>query len=508
MVARPNLVVCKGDSVRRIRRIKDRRLRAINLRLARSCKHRHIQDALDAVRRPGTTIYILPGVYKEEPTRGTPKCAEGMEDTERGAAVLTYREQLLCPHAQNLIAIFGDVKPDDSKRECNGALCNTQIEGTGDDPGDVLITGGFTKDDQWAKLNGIRVDRGDGTYFKNFTIELFEFNAIYVLESDGFVVDDVVSRYNDEYGFLTFAVDHGLYKNCESYGNGDAALYPGSASDLHKNSEKYKQTKRWAVEIKNCNAHHNAAGYSGTAGNAVYVHDTRFHHNALGMVTDSVFPNHPGLPQDHGWYRHNKIYSNNINYFENVHSGLCDKAPAKRGYKPPPDKPDWSGTVCPTGPYPVGTGFVIAGGNYNLIEDNFVWDNWRSGFMLISVPAAIRDEGDPSKQFDTSHFNQFSGNLMGVAPNGKDDPNGLDFWWDDNGEGNCWAKNKGGKDGISSNAMDPTGLPTCKSGGSFGMPANPYKQGPLVPCVMYDRSDPFWRDPPGCDFYDTPEEPE
>ncbi|MEU7702940.1 hypothetical protein, partial [Streptomyces sp. NPDC039028] len=27
--------------------------------------------------------------------------------------------------------------------------------------------------------------------------------------------------------------DHGLYKNCESYGNGDSGIYPGSASDIN-----------------------------------------------------------------------------------------------------------------------------------------------------------------------------------------------------------------------------------------------------------------------------------
>ena len=31
------------------------------------------------------------------------------------------------------------------------------------------------------------------------------------METDGFVIDSVVGRWNDEYGFLTFADDHGLY---------------------------------------------------------------------------------------------------------------------------------------------------------------------------------------------------------------------------------------------------------------------------------------------------------
>lgn len=144
---------------------------------------------------------------------------------------------------------------------------------------------------------------------------------------------------------------------------------------------------------------------------------------------------------------------------------------------------------------------VIAGGNWNLIENNEVWDNWRVGFMLFSVPSAIREEFDPSKQFDTSHFNRFTGNAMSVAPDGSEDLNGVDFWWDDTGTGNCWQNNEG----SSHNAM--FGLPDCDSGGSPGLPANAVKQGPLAPCATYDRSDPFFRDPPACDFFRTPEEP-
>jgi hypothetical protein len=345
---------------------------------------------------------------------------------------------------------------------------------------------------------------------KNFTIELFEFNAIYVLETDGFVIDDVVSRYNDEYGFLTFAVDHGVYKDCEGYNNGDSTIYPGSASDVNADSTEYSQTKRWSIEIFNCKSHHNALGYSGTAGNSVYVHNNDFFLNQTGIATDSLYPDHPGLPQDHGWWAHNNIYSNNTNYTEKfVQSGICDKPPAERGYKPPANKKPWEGTVCPVVPAPVGTGMVIAGGNWNLLEANRVWDNWRTGFMLISAPAILRNEEDPNKQFDTSHHNKYIDNIMGIAPNRKTDLNGTDFWWDDTGVGNCWQNNIGDKDlGVRSNTLYPGGLPDCDvSGGSMGLPANPYKQGLIITCALYDRNDSFWRDPPACDFYDTPKEP-
>ncbi|MDQ4024657.1 MAG: right-handed parallel beta-helix repeat-containing protein, partial [Actinomycetota bacterium] len=489
MIAKPNLVVCKPRSAQRIKKITNPRLRTDNLKLLESCRFRHLQDAVNAVRKRGTTIYMLPGVYREKPYRAQPECAKELQQPgeEEGAPVLSYEQQLTCPQAQNLVGIFGDLDPGDEERECNAPVCDLQIEGTGQKPGDVLITGGFKKDGNWMKLNGIRGDRADGLYLRNFTIELFEFNAIYVLETDGFVIDRVVSRYNDEYGFLTFAVDHGVYKNCNGYNNGDSLIYPGSASDVNSDKNEYGQTKRWAIEIYNCKSHHNALGYSGTAGNSVYAHDNKFFANQAGVVTDSIFAGHPGLPQDHAWFRDNLIYSNNNNYTEKyVHSGICDRPPAERGYKPPKGKPVWSGTVCPVVPAPVGAGMVIAGGNWNLLQDNTVWDNWRAGFMLFSVPAPIREETDPAKAWDTSHFNKYTGNTMSLNTRGLVDLNGVDFWWDDQGEGNCWQSNDGPDHIVTSNTMYPTGLPDCAGGGSLPVPNNPYKSSQLAPCATYD----------------------
>lgn len=511
LVSKPNLVVCTPKSRARIMRIGDDRLRAINLRLLKSCEFRNLQDAVSAVRKQGTTIYMLPGVYRETPYRKQPACAKDLQapGEEEGAPILSYEQQLTCPHAQNLVGIFGDINPANDERECNAPVCNLQIEGTGAKPGDVLITGGFKKNGQWMKLNGIRGDRADGLYLRNFTIELFEFNAVYVLETDGFVIDKVVARYNDEYGFLTFAVDHGVYKNCNGYNNGDSLIYPGSASDLNTDKQEYSQRERWAVEIFNCKSHHNALGYSGTAGDSVYAHDNDFYANQAGVVTDSIYPDHPGLPQNHAWFRNNRIYSNNTNYTEQyVQSGICDKPPAERGYKPPKGEPVWAGTVCPVVPAPVGAGMVIAGGNWNLLQDNEVWDNWRAGFMLFSVPGPIRNEEDPSKAWDTSHFNKYTGNAMSLNPRGLVDLNGVDFWWDDQGEGNCWEENLGPDDAVTSNTMYPAGLPSCEDGGSLPVPNNPFKTSQLAPCAVYDRNDPQFRDPPGCTFFDTPQEPE
>lgn len=493
----PQLLVCKRNSVKLFDTLPVA-LQERNQELYTECMDsgfRHIQEAVDAVEEQNTRILVLPGVYREQPSlraaaagcEGDPGGGNGDEPGTPG--LLTYDQQRACPHIQNLIGIFGD---SDGDRECDLPQCGLQIEGTGQRPTDVILDGRF------RVLNGIRADRMDGVRFTNFTVQRFEFNALYILETDGFVIDDVVGRWNDEYAFLTFAVDHGLYQDCEGYGNGDSAIYPGSASDIHADLGLEEAT-RYAVEIRNCRGHHNALGYSGTAGNAVHVANSQFDHNQTGLATDSLFPNHPGLPQDHAFFENNLIHSNNRNYVEYVHDGTCDAAFIERGYE--------HGVVCPVIPVPIGAGFFLAGGNYNRFEANSFFDNWRSGTYQIYVPAALREE--PEKEGDTSHFNRYRENRLGYGPDGTYQPNGVDFWWDDQGEGNCWQDNDAMSGEVTHNAVDPLGLPDCDSGGSPNFPLNPIKLGQIASCATYDRrGDDTAQDPPACDFFVPPERPE
>src|SRR5690606_13632786 len=99
---------------------------------------RHLQQAVDAASA-GTTILVLPGLYQEEPSLAplSAECANldapwvdsggsGKDANDRHRAsyqVLSYEQQVSCPHNQNLVAVLG--KHD------------LQIEGTGEDPTDV-----------------------------------------------------------------------------------------------------------------------------------------------------------------------------------------------------------------------------------------------------------------------------------------------------------------------------------------------------------------------------------
>ena len=381
--------------------------------------------------------------------------------------------------------------PGDDSIRCDSRFCGTQIVGTGRRPTDVIV------DNRFAKLNAIRADRMGGFYLSNMTFQQAEFNSIYVLETDGFVIDRVVARGNDEYGILAFASDHGLIQDSEAYYNGDSGIYPGSGADLNADNTELKAT-RYAIEIRRNSSHDNTLGYSGTAGNSIWAHHNEFYDNSTGIATDSLFPGHPGLPQDHARWSHNDIHSNNSNYYTAyVDTGVCAEPIHERGYI--------DGTVCPVIPTPVGTGVLIAGGNFNSTDHNWIYDNWRYGTMQFWVPAVLRDDYDPTHLYDTSNGNHTFENHMGVSPDGEHLPNGMDHWWDDQGVGNCWADNHYGSAERTDNfTLDP---PACADGGSVFLPGAVVKDAGFLTCSQYDRNDPDWRHPPACSWFDDPARP-
>jgi hypothetical protein len=364
---------------------------------------------------------------------------------------------------------------------------------------------------------GIRADRADGFVLDNVKVRHVNEHDVYVIETDGFHLDRLKTPYAGEYGVLTFVADHSLIENCEAWGNGDSGIYPGAAADTW--DAVPPEQRRRSNEVRDCDMHHNSAGYSGTDGNAVWIHDNEFYDNANGFTTD-VFtaPGHPGFPQDSDLIENNNFHSNNFNPY-------LPRCTA--GQSPGPNGPNQGcSDFTPTVPMPVGTGMWIAGGNHNIVRNNRFWDNWRRGAMLFAVPDQLvcgpAGSVDPSQLAgcdpthvppSTSYNNEYSGNVMGVAPDGSKQPNGTDFWWDDysGNTGNCWHDNTGENgDRASLTATPPLGPAAGQSlpgflpencGGSIGT-GGPAQEAELLNCfadVTYDTGT--------CDWYKTPAKP-
>jgi hypothetical protein len=489
----PYKVVCKPESARKVKRswagrsgkhVKQRRKLA---RLLKKCRYRHIQQAVDAART-GDRILIMPGVYREEPSRKIPvkdpKCAgdeywepSGDNHTEDGR-VPTYKHQVDCPNSRNLIAIVGD-SLDDPDRECDHK-CHLQLQGMGRRARDVRIENDRLKQDV------IRADRADGFVLTNVEVEQGGYNNVNVVETNGFRLTKIVTRWAKNYGILTFTSDNGLYDQVEAYGSGDSGVYPGSGPEGH--------CQRYGIEVTRVNSYGNALGSSGTAGNGTWYHDNRFHDNAAGVALDSFAPGHPGMPQDCSKWTGNDIYSNNMNPFESDRDKYCQEVPFEKREKD---------LVCPQFIAVVGSGFMWYGANKNIVQNNRIYDNWRTGARLFWVPATLRGDNDPTHQSDTSNGNRYTDNSFGIAPDGSPAPNGMDVYWDEQGIGNCWESNKTiGDRGLTS---DPAKLPDCASGGSLSPTSVPSKTAAEAPCVEWNpRTNP---DPPGCAWFTTPPKP-
>jgi hypothetical protein len=536
-------VVCKKGSLKRARRAIKRarrsgysirpsdrrkltakqakRLRRLAKRFTKRCKFREIQPAVTKSRN-NDRVVIMPGLYTEPTSRAQPtndpKCEKYQTDGDRPnqtGEALSYEYQVNCPNDQNLIAVLGrevgsgeDPLPPRFDRHGIPNIgkcirCNVQIEGFGPSPDQVVIdSGDASRGDNGPNGVGskkdvaIRADRADGFVLRNVKVRHAKEHGIYMIESDGYLLDRFKAFYNGLYGTLTFVEDHGVQQNCEAVGHGDSGIYPGAAVESGRQRPAGTEF-RLNQEVRMCDLHHNLAGYSGTNGNAVHLHHNNIYGNALGIQTDVVTgAGHPGYPGDSMLVEENNIYSNNFNPYE--------ETPAES-------------RVEASFPFPVGTGMWIAGGNNHTVRNNRFWDNWRRGTMLFAVPDGLicgpgaegnMQAGCDPNGISTSFDNRYYGNVMGVAPSGAADPNGTDFWWDAfvGNTGNCWYQNSGA--GPITTSPDP--LPDCDNGNnpseSLGT-GNGANEGELINCFVAFESGEFDPSSSPCPWFQTPPEP-
>jgi hypothetical protein len=517
-------IVCQDDSLKlakqairdgrkgfKLRPSEDRRhlskgkagkLKRLNKGFAKECEYDSIQNAVNDSGN-NDRVVIMPGFYTEPESRAKPEndpaCAGLTASSDHGTGAVSYRYQATCPNDQNLIAVIGREALDapepvvDPSTDRHGIpnegkciRCNLQIEGSGVKPEDVTIDAGNGPSANGPEAGqgkdvALRVERADGFYLRNVTLQHAEEHGVYLVEVDGYAIDRVKMSFNHEYGHLSFTSDHGLIKDCEAVGSGDAGLYPGAAPQTGEQTVEKK--RRYNQEITRCDMHNNTLGHSGSMGDAIHIHHNDFYDNAVGLSVDSVSAaGHPGYPQDSLLVDHNRIYSNNLNPFE-----------GDPGFDP-------------TVEVAVGTGAWVAGGNANVFRDNRIYDNWRRGVMLFQVPDNIACDLDTPHQTcspvqfpeqTNSYRNRFFDNTMGIAPGGKKMPNGVDFWWGNQtpDKNNCWFDNTGVDGTEASVTMEPDPLPSdCKSSAADGPQIHPE----LIACFLEE---------PSCTWTETPPRP-
>ena len=535
-----------SEGTRRISRRQGTRLLRFNRRLRSACRYRSIQDAVTASGN-NDRVVIMPGRYTEPASRraptNDPKCNPSLlQQDQSGALTPSYEYQATCQNDQNLVYVQGRAvkgeplaSPDPDRHgipeqelgEC--VRCNLQIEGSGVRPEDVIIDGGTgyknpakptAQPTDYAKHVVLRTDRSDGFVGRNFLLRGAREHGFYTEETDGILLDRVKFFWGADYGHLSFTTDHNVIKNCEGIGAGDAAVYPGASPQTGEfRDESFYPIERLNTVVKNCDLHGNTLAYSGSMGNSVRVTHNHIYGNTNGIVSDTLSaPGHPGFPSDGMQIDNNFIYSNNLNLYTG---------------EPPFE---------PYVPMPIGTGVVWAGLNNGRLFDNWFFDNWRHGAVLLAVPDQVA--GDPEGNTDsqihcsvgtissTSCGNEFHGNHMGQVPPGFEFPrgrvlrmfgnqtaagdgdvlpNGVDFWWDEfsGNDGNCWYGNTGSDGTEASVTGSGSGVPPDPLPGNCGTSVgngDVVKEAVLLDCAMWSRGETA-DDRPLCYWFQMPEQP-
>jgi hypothetical protein len=449
-----------SQEIIRYSRAQAQRMRRINPRIARMCSFNELQPAVTASGN-NDRIVIMPGVYTEPTSRAQPtddpRCKPGLlQEDASGDPTPSYEYQVTCPNDQNLVYVQGRAtkgKPLASPREDRQGIpeqelgecvrCNLQIEGSGPKPIDVTIDAGKGYEGNFpsAKPSGhtkhvvLRVDRGDGFVGRNFLMRGGLEFGFYTEETDGVLLDKTKFYWNADYGHLSFTSDHHRVQNCDGFGAGDAVIYPGATPETGSQAtDFYPDAPRPNTVITQCDMRGSALGYSGSMGNAVRITDNHIYANSTGIASDTLSAaGHPGFPADSAEIDNNYIYSNNFDVYEKD-----ARVEALVGV-------------------PVGTGILYAGMNDARVHDNWIFDNWRDGAMLLAVPDALTSAcdaptsqsltfnvgqescgaegtvypgvscpGAPENNLSTSCGNRFFNNKMGQIPPGFEFPHTVD----------------------------------------------------------------------------------
>jgi hypothetical protein len=521
-----------------------KRLEHLNEKLARKCRYDEIQPAVNASGN-NDRVVVMPGIYTEPTSRAQPlndpRCKDMTQTDRGGAKTPSYRYQVTCPNDQNLVYVAGRAVPDTPPPspplmdrqgipDLGPCLrCNLQLEGSGVSPVDVIVDGAsdYESKDPEARPRTlhkhvvIRVDRADGFVVHNLTARGALEHGIYIEETDGYRIDTVKMFWAADYGNLTFTSDHGLYTDCDGFGAGDAVLYPGAAPETGEQADLsfYPDAPRINTTVRKCDMRGSVLAYSGSMGNAVRITNNNIYGNTAGISTDTISAGgHPGFPADSVQVDHNWIYSNNLDLFK----------------ENPPVEPV-------VGVLPSGTGIFWAGHNNGRVHDNWIWDNWRSGAWLLSIPdALVSPEGninaggscvsDPraSAGLSTSCGNRYYDNHMGRVPRGFKpfealykfgngvgptrgaSPNGVDFWWDEGGlgtvTGNCWFNNVGsdGTPGSVTGSGVGDGNDALPSDCTNARAGDSVKLAYLFSCFLAREGD---LPPEQCDWFTLPPRP-
>jgi hypothetical protein len=313
-----------------------------------------------------------------------------------------------------------------------------------------VLEGKNAKGELGPAQNGIEAIDVDGLVIRNLWARNYESNGFFIHAAtqsgercDGYAMENLLASDNRSYGLFAKGCLGGKMVDSAGWHHGDSAYYVGETPcdkttwNYHGSDPSPCQKKpKWTI-LKNLESYENVLGYSGTNSKYVKIVESDFYNNGAGVVPNTL--DSEGY-EPNGWniFEKNNVFWNNYNYFlagtafKTVSGGLGELAGL-------------------TVNYPTGTGFVLYGGDANVVRQNNVFGNFKWGIASFSGPGEIyvANQGDDAKNVN----NQIVENSMGRDGT---DPNGeFDFLNDASGGGNCWSGNTAGSTFAPGNGKVP-----------------------------------------------------
>ena len=287
----------------------------------------------------------------------------------------------------------------------------------------------------------------DGMRIQNLTVKNYAYTGVKVeglaKPCDGFTMGNLRAEYNRTYGLYSFNCKGGKMSDSVAFGQADAGYYVGSTPDQAK--------PKWTI-LENLDAHLNVLGYSGTNSKYVHIRKSAFYNNGAGIVPNTL-DSQEYEPNAAGKITNNKIFWNNLNYYNGDWSGVpnaelpadlqtgAPNAPLASCTNPSPAcspiDPTHVGRLSRSPVqqfYPYGIGVILHGSDGWQVEENDIFGHNSVGVAVVTDPTNA-DGNAVAKN------NQVKSNLLGRA---NTDPNGRDFFFDGAGTGNCFSGNSTG----------------------------------------------------------------
>ena len=321
-----------------------------------------IQAALDGAS-PGAVIRIEPGVYAEAVTVSTPR-----------------------------IRIIGDGEPG-----------QVVLENPGDEENGILVT-----------------ETGDHFSLANVTIRGFEENGALLDGVEHFLITDVVTEDNGEYGLFPVHSAFGLIQRSSASGHSDTGIYVGQSRNVViRESVAFGNVN--GFEIENCSL--------------VRLEDSEAYGNTAGILVVLL----PGV--DVGESANIQVVRNHIH-----DNDLANFA----------DPEDIAAAV------PQGSGILVVGTDRTRVKFNTVTGNDFVGIgvgstLLLGALGGLPPEAfadiEPNPDLVRIQHNVVTGNGDAPPPLPLPLP-GVDLLWDGSGTNNCWGSN-------TFETSVPSPLPPC-----------------------------------------------